>query len=271
VKPESVIKQGAVAMATSAKPSTRSLGRVFRDCVKRLLPRDLATNISIFRNRTYIEDGLMTTHIADFCSDARFMRAYQIARETGSWNGSDLRWRVYTACWAAKRASILPGDFVECGVNRGGMSLAVMEYIDFNALDKRFFLLDTYRGFPESMVASASSANLDSYGDCYDDVIRTFKPFPGARVIAGSVPDTLQQVETDKLCYLSIDMNCAEPEIAAMKFFWKKLVTGAAVLLDDYAFSNSYRKQKQAFDSLAEELNFDILSLPTGQGLIVKT
>lgn len=43
------------------------------------------------------------------------------------------------------------------------------------------------------------------------------------------------------------------------------------MLLDDYAFSNSYRPQKQAFDSLAKELNFNILSLPTGQGLIVKT
>lgn len=264
-------KQSAPESATFAKPTSHSLGKVFRNCIKRLLPRDLVTNISIFRNRTYIEDGLITTHIADFCNDARFRRAYQIARETGSWNGSDLRWRVYTACWAAKHASVLPGDFVECGVNRGGMSLAAMEYIDFNALDKRFFLLDTYCGFPESMATSASPANLHSYRDCYDDVVQTFKPFPGARVIAGSVPDTLQQVETDKLCYLSIDMNCAEPEIAAMKFFWKKLVPGAVVLLDDYAFSNSYRKQKQAFDSLGQELNFDILSLPTGQGLIVKT
>lgn len=102
-----------------------------------------------------------------------------------------------------------------------------MECIDFNALNKRFFLLDTYRGFPESMVASASRANLHSYRDCYDDVMRTFKPFSGARVIVGSVPDTLPQVETDKLCYLSIDMNCAEPGIAAMKFFWRKLVPGA--------------------------------------------
>ncbi|MGC1595138.1 MAG: TylF/MycF/NovP-related O-methyltransferase [Candidatus Acidiferrales bacterium] len=265
------IKKTARERATSPNPPTGTLSGKFRDCIRKFLPRDLVASISIFRNRTYIEDGLITTHVADFCNDVRFMRAYQIARETGSWNGSDLRWRVYTACWAAKHASILPGDFVECGVNRGGMSLAVMEYIDFNALNKRFFLLDTYCGFPESMVASASAANLHSYRECYDHVVRTFKPFSGARVIAGSVPDTLPQVDTDKLCYLSIDMNCAEPEIEAMKFFWRKLVPGAVVLLDDYAFSNSYRPQKQAFDALAKELNFNILSLPTGQGLIVKT
>jgi O-methyltransferase len=270
VKTES-IKKSALKPATSANPPTGALSRKFRDYVRKFLPRDLVASVSIFRNRTYIEDGLITTHVADFCNDVRFMRAYQMARETGSWNGSDLRWRVYTACWAAQHASILPGDFVECGVNRGGMSLAVMEYIDFNALNKRFFLLDTYRGFPENMVTSASRANLHSYRDCYDDAMRTFKPFSGARVIVGSVPDTLPQVETDKLCYLSIDMNCAEPEIAAVKFFWRKLVPGAIVLLDDYAFSNSYRQQKQAFDSLAKELNFNILSLPTGQGLIVKT
>lgn len=38
------------------------------------------------------------------------------------------------------------GDFVECGVNRGGLSRAVMHYVDFERLDKQFWLLDTFEG-----------------------------------------------------------------------------------------------------------------------------
>jgi O-methyltransferase len=264
------VKQEVEAAGAPAHAFRSSIGDKVKNSIKRLLPRDLVNCISIFRKRTYIEDGLMTMHVADFCEDREFISAYEKGRATGSWNGEDLRWRVYTACWAAKQASVLFGDFVECGVNRGGISLAVMEYIDFNLLNKSFFLLDTYCGFSENQQVNASVANLNSYQDCYQDVLSTFASFHGARIIAGSIPETLEQVETEGVCYLSIDMNCTEPEIAAMKFFWRKLVPGAVVLLDDYAFSEPYRPQKQAFDSLAKELGFEILSLPTGQGMIVK-
>jgi O-methyltransferase len=239
--------------------------------LKRVLPKYLASCISILTKATFSEDGLMTTHVADFLKDPSFIAAYQQGKSTGSWNGVDLRWRVYTACWAARSVSALPGDFIECGVNRGGMSLAVMEYIGFNTMDKRFFLLDTYCGFPEEFMTVASSVNLDGYEECYNDVVATFKSFENAHIIRGKIPDTLEQVQTNQICYLSIDMNCAEPEIAALRFFWRKMVPGAVVLLDDYAYSESYRRQKDALDNLSKELRFEILSLPTGQGLIVKT
>src|SRR5271166_1685933 len=112
-----------------------------KSSIKSLLSADLINCISVFRHRTYIEDGLMTVHVADFCTDREFISAYEKGRATGSWDGADLRWRVYTACWAAKQASSLSGDFVECGVNRGGTSLAVMEYVNFQHLGKKFFLL----------------------------------------------------------------------------------------------------------------------------------
>ena len=243
----------------------------FRKRIVSLLPSSVYDYLSIFRRRTYSEDGLITCHVADFRNDPNFLAAYRKGQATGSWNGGELRWRVYTGCWAAKHASNLPGDFVECGVNRGGLALSIMEYIDFNSLNKRFFLLDTFRGFPQELSAEAASANHDSYQECYDDAVKTFRPFRGAHIIRGAVPDTLQQVDSNTICFLSIDMNSAEAEIAAMRYFWKKLVTGAVVLLDDYAYSESYRRQKDAFDRLSTELHFAILTLPTGQGLIVKS
>lgn len=249
----------------------KTLKEKVKQLIRKSTPDSLRTWVYILKNRTYAEDGLMSVHIADFCKDRAFISAYQKGQATGSWNGSDLRWRVYIACWAAKRALSIPGDFVECGVNRGGMSLAAMEYIGFNATGKHFFLFDTYSGFPSHLLRAAASANIDDYSDCYTDVLKTFETYPGARVIRGEVPHSLKQVEIDRICYLSIDMNCAEPETAAVRFFWPKLVPGAILLLDDYAFSESYRRQKEAFDELSRELNFEILTLPTGQGLVIKT
>jgi hypothetical protein len=64
-------------------------------------------------------------------------------------------------------------------------------------------------------------------------------------------------------------MNCSFPEVAAIRFFWESLVPGAFVLFDDYAFCGC-RSQKTAADRFAQEKGINILSLPTGQGLLVK-
>jgi hypothetical protein len=44
---------------------------------------------------------------------------------------------------------------------------------------------------------------------------------------------------------------------------------GAFVLIDDYAFYG-YVSEKIAMDRFAQEMGIKILSLPTGQGLLVK-
>jgi O-methyltransferase len=240
------------------------LGRFLR----KLFP-SFAELAATVRYRTYMADGLITRHTADFLDDQKFSSAYAKGKSTGSWMNMDPRWRVYTACWAAAHAVNLPGDFVECGVNRGGMALTIMEYLNFNSLGKRFFLLDTYCGFPQG--SQAAPVNHGLYSDCYADVVKTFAPYHGARIVRGMVPETLPAIDSEQISYLSIDMNCAEPEIEAVRRLWPRMIAGAVVLLDDYGGGPAYRPQKQAFDRLAQELGFQILALPTGQGLIVRT
>ena len=65
-------------------------------------------------------------------------------------------------------------------------------------------------------------------------------------------------------------MNNAKSEIAAIEYLWDKLVVGAIVVLDDYAYGEDFRNQKNAWDRFAVKMDFEILSLPTGQGLIIK-
>jgi hypothetical protein len=228
----------------------------------------LAELVATLHHRSYVSDGLITRRNADFLHDPRFSRAYQTGRSTDSWGLTQPSWRVHTALWAASHAATLPGDFVECGVNRGGMALAIMEYLEFNSLGKKFFLLDTYRGFPEHTISS--SANQGQYQECYEDVVRIFAPYPRAIVIRGVIPDTLTRITSQQISYLSIDLNCAEPEIMAFRYLWPRLSPGGVVLLDDYANGPAYQRQKDALDSVSRELNFPILTLPTGQGMIVK-
>ncbi len=220
---------------------------------------------------TFDGDGVATLHNTDFLREPDFEHAYQLGFATGSWGVSQPRFRVYTACWAALQARGVPGDYVECGVNRGGMARAQMELLDFKNSSKKYWLVDTYEGFPEAQKHLVSAVMpVDTYGECYDDVVKTFAPFANARIVRGMVPEILPMVEAQSICYLSLDMNSAEPEIAALSYFWPRLSPGALVVMDDYAFIG-YNRQKRALDDFARQHKVSILGLATGQGIIVKS
>src|SRR5947209_7869769 len=107
---------------------------------------------TIFWSTKYHADGLAVwDKDTTFLSDPAFVAAYRlgmnsghkIGRESGSTDDIHIEWRVHVVCWAAWHATHLEGSFVECGVNTGIYSLAVCQFIDFNATGKNFFLFDT--------------------------------------------------------------------------------------------------------------------------------
>ena len=215
--------------------------------------------------------------------DPRFKKAYDRGMDSGHrFSGSTvtkhdihIEWRVHTCCWAASHALHLEGDFVECGVNTGIMSLAICDYLDFNSTGRDFYLFDTYVGIPDEQMSKAEidsgrgTQNAKHYGECFEIAKKNFSPFPRAHLVRGKVPETLTDVKIDKVAYLCIDMNIVYPEIAAMEFFWDKLVPGAMIVLDDYGWKGHYL-QHQAIDEFLAPRNVKAMTLPTGQGLIIK-
>ena len=227
----------------------------------------------------YDQDGLRSIHNHEFMDDSAFRKAYARGVRAA---GDDYRWhwRAHVGLWAAACAAGLEGDFVECGVNRGFLSSAIMDYLNWDSLEKHFYLLDTFRGLDERFVSPADKAsgalekNIKSlasgfYAQGIEEVRANFSEWKNVSLIEGSIPETLPQVRAEKIAYLHLDMNCSEPEVAAIRFFWDRLVPGALVLLDDYAYYG-YLSQKLAMDQFAQEKGIRILSLPTGQGLLVK-
>jgi O-methyltransferase len=235
------------------------------------------------RSAVYHHDHLAVWHKnVAFLQNPLFQRAYaagmdsghKMGRARGSTQDIHIEWRTHVICWAAWHAKHLPGSFVECGVNTGIYSLAACHYIDFNATGKDFYLFDTFNGIPCEQMAEQERAdrtqrNASHYEECYELVCRNFALFPRARLVRGMIPATLAQVAIDQVCYLSIDMNIVAPEIAALEFFWDKLVPGAPVILDDYGWQ-VHAAQQRAMDSFAQGQGLSILSLPTGQGLLIK-
>jgi len=237
----------------------------------------LLYKLSKLKTKTkYDEDGLNTFHIPTFLDDPIFIESYKLGQQTGSNYRSNIRWRVYMCCWFANHVKNLDGDFVECGVFKGFISRAVINYTNFGELSKKFYLLDTYNGIPEEYLSEKEhdliyhKSQAKRYIDTYDDVKDTFKDFDNVIIIKGKVPNSLKEVKSEKIAYLSIDLNNAFPEIETIKYFWNKLVLGAVVILDDYCYSDIYITQRKEWDKFAVEKGIQILCLPTGQGLILK-
>ncbi len=231
--------------------------------------------------KVYANDALICFNSYAFVDDPAFQRAYKRgARALGGEDWYQWQWRVHVGLWAASSASKLKGDFVECGVSYGFLSSAIMEYLDWDRLGKTFYLLDTFSGLdPRYITATERAAGAletskhhvetGMYVSSVDSVRANFAEWQNQRIIVGAVPETLDQVDATAVAYLHIDMNCAPPEVAALRYFWPRLTPGAFVLLDDYA-NRGRDEQRLAIDEVARELGVSVCMLPTGQGLIIK-
>lgn len=222
---------------------------------------------------TFQKDGLYTKHNSDSLQNPLFMESYRLAKLTGSfegpWGKVDPEYRAYIYCWSAFHCKDLPGDFVECGVNKGGMARAAIHYTGFTPQNpKKFYLLDTYEGTPAHCLRP-DETQRNQYEECYAQVQKNFRDFKNVEIVRGEVPGTLSQVKSEKICFLSLDMNAVGPEIAAIEYFWDKLSPGGIVVLDDYN-NIGHEPQKRGFDDFCRKHGKQVLSLPTGQGLIFK-
>jgi hypothetical protein len=150
----------------------------------------------------------------------------------------------------------------------------------WNDVGRRFYLIDTFRGpvldqySPEEIERGRLAIAKDALhaGAYVTDLARVrsnFSEWPDAVVVQGSVPEVLASLDVSAVAFLHLDMNCAYPERAALEFFWERLSPGAIVLLDDYAYFG-HDAQTRAMDDAAQILGTQILSLPTGQGIIIK-
>jgi O-methyltransferase len=221
-------------------------------------------------------DGLCTIHNAGFLKEEAFVNAYKAGCETMSWGQAPhIEWRLHVILWAAKNALKLDGDFVECGVYKGGFCNAILTGTAFESTKKKYWLFDSFKfHFYTANTAAEEIAYINKKYKKYidvsylDEVKSRFANKP-VEIVEGLVPIALEKFSASKVSFLSIDMNSTEAEIAALDFFWDKMVLGGIIILDDYA-QYAHEKQYQALNDYCTQKGIHILSLPTGQGLIQK-
>lgn len=209
---------------------------------------------------------------------ARILGAHRYDQYTST---VTIAWRLHTLIWAARTALALPaGDFVECGVFKGDMSWLVSEVTGLAATGRQFHLYDSFVGFDPSQTTQADFPELPGFLDyantiygadgLWDGVQARFRDMPHIHLHKGYLPDTLDRDGSPAaIAYLHIDLNAASAEIACLDRLFDRVVPGGPIIFDDYGWK-VFHRQKEAADAFFAERGYQILELPTGQGLVVK-
>jgi O-methyltransferase len=148
------------------------------------------------------------------------------------------------ACVTRALVDGVPGDFIECGVWRGGTTIFVRGLFAVRGiLDRRVWVADSFRGLPAP--SRPEDAGLDLSAQRYrglavgTDAVRAAFEAHGLlddRVcfLEGWFKDTLVHAPIERLAVLRLDGDLYESTSDALRALYDKVSPGGFVIVDDY-------------------------------------
>lgn len=218
----------------------------------------------------YVGDGITTEHNAGFRREPEFRAAYERACRAGGWDYG-IEWRVHQAVWAARTGLRVEGDIVELGTGRGFLMSGVLAALEGWPYDgRRLWMFDTFESTKTEADASGERTDVVSpyYAVSKAATAQNFAEWENVHLVQGFLPESLAEADLDRICFLHIDLNAAEPETESLRALFDRISKGGVLLLDDYAYRGR-DVQYDAMNDLSRELGFELLSTPTGQGIAV--
>ena len=176
-----------------------------------------------------------------------------------------------TACKYAA-GSAIEGDFVECGVWRGGVSIAAKMIFEAYGSDKKVWLFDTFAGMTEptdvdrGLILGEDSFELfkknrrKGHVDwCYaslESVRGNFEragvDLGGVRFIKGDVCETLgdERYLPEAISVLRLDTDFYESTKKELEVLYPRLSPKGTLLIDDFGYWEGARKAVEEYFEL---------------------
>jgi O-methyltransferase len=252
--------------------------------VKAMFDAVLTKIVAPMHGSVFWGDRMLTLDkAAGFFDDATFRHHYEVVRGSHIYDAYDsphtIAWRLHTLIWAARTALAQQGDFVECGVFKGDMSWMVASVLGKAIENRTFYLYDSFEGlspklsdpgdYPDNPGFLDMANKIYSAPAVFETVMTRFANMPHVKVVRGFVPDSFKIAMPERIAYLHIDLNSPQAEIAVLEQLFDRVVTGGAIIFDDYGWKH-YHLQREAEDRFMAARGHSILELPTGQGLVIK-
>lgn len=168
-------------------------------------------------------------------------------------------------------ANEISGDFVECGVWKGGSSFLMAKALQMLGSDRNLWLFDTFDGMVEptekDIALDGSSAKvlmerdkdrkktsdiwaIAPESEVRDNMARSGYPLKQINFVRGDVKDTLQSETLRSVALARLDTDWYESTKHELAMIMPRMVSGGVVIVDDYGhFSGS----RQAVDEWLRE------------------
>ena len=156
----------------------------------------------------------------------------------------------------------IDGDFVECGVWRGGNLILCQKYFDLQHIKKKIYGFDTFEGMTEpkeidvdyrnipaseqySLFKSGEKSNLArcSLDETNKNIIETV-PKNNIKLIKGRVENTLREEKNlpEKISILRLDTDWYESTKIELEVLYPRLMSGGFLIIEDYGHFKGFRK-----------------------------
>ncbi|WP_051341134.1 TylF/MycF/NovP-related O-methyltransferase [Azospirillum halopraeferens] len=196
--------------------------------------------------------------------DEAFLPVFHAAREA-TMSSSTRMYALYKAVHYVVDAGI-PGDFVECGVWRGGSVMVIaMALLQRGVTDRVIHLFDTFEGMPapsdrDVSILNEPAAHLLATQDPQDpasvwcvadlnqvkrNVFATGYPEARFRFVPGRVEDTIPAAAPHDVALLRLDTDWYESTRHELEQLYPRLAPGGVLIIDDYGH---WRGSRQAVD-----------------------
>jgi O-methyltransferase len=165
-----------------------------------------------------------------------------------------------------KLVSHLKGDTAEAGVYRGVSSWFICQARGDES--STHWAFDSFVGLSDPSSRDGTYWRRGDLSVGPEEARRVLAPFD-ARILQGWIPDVFGQADIKALVFAHIDVDLHDPSLAAMEFFYPRLVSGGIIVCDDYG-QTTCPGAKRAVDSFMATRPEPVVHSPTSQGLIIK-
>ena len=182
--------------------------------------------------------------------------------------------RCYVLLDLARTTRGIKGDIAECGVRHGKSSLFILSGIGKGS-GRKFHVFDSFEGLSEP-----GASDRDEAGDTVwvhgelavqeQTVLNNLRGFDmPIELHKGWIPDRFKDVKNRKFAFVHVDVDLYEPTRDSFAFFYPRMSRGGIMICDDYG-SAYCPGAKKAVDEFFATKPERVISLPTGQSLVVK-
>ena len=178
--------------------------------------------------------------------------------------------RLYVLYILARNAVRLDGDFLECGVYRGGTARMLAAFVAAQPQPKgKLHLFDTFSGMPET----DARVDLHKKGDFADTSLEEVQRVVGhPELVAfhpGWVPNTFSEIGDSRVAMAHVDVDIYRSVWDCCEFIYPRLRPGSAMVFDDYGFPSCPGARKAVDEFFAGRPESPMV-LQTGQAIVIR-